>query len=254
MAGLDSYLLEEESMLSINKVTGVSLNFPIADTCIPTKVCIKTCYFARSGSSWPAALKRQYRLYNFVKSDPILAAENLALEIKNRAKPLSFIRWNGGGDLFYKSVVMINHFATLMPSLPIWVVTRTPKYASLIEQNSNVFVHFSIDAFSKKRRFKFEQLRKKTRNYFYSYQCDLDEEPTPSDLQGISVVFYDKYKLPRKLPKVAREIICPLNMKNEIEGVCESCRRCFDGSAVKHSRNQAGNHDRKRNYRPRKIT
>mgnify|MGYP006131438653 CR=1 FL=1 len=40
MAGLDSFLRENESMLSMNKVTGVSLNFPIADTCIPTKVCI----------------------------------------------------------------------------------------------------------------------------------------------------------------------------------------------------------------------
>lgn len=229
-------------MLSINKVTGVSLNFPIAETCNPSKLCVKTCYFARGGSSWPASLKRQYRLYNSVKADPLGCAEILEKELMAKKKNPSFLRWNGGGDLFPESVKMLNKLAVLMPDLPIWVVTRLPKHAARVKEAKNVFVHFSLDAHSGSRRLEFEKLKKLTTNYFYSYQCDRGEEPTPNDLKGVSVVFYDCYKPPERLPRVRKEIICPLNTETDITGVCEWCRRCFNGAGVQHSRKQAGNH------------
>jgi hypothetical protein len=238
----EELLQDGELMLSFNKVTGLSLNFPIAETCSPSKTCIKTCYFARGGPSWPASLKRQYRLYNSVKADPIGSAIRLRKELLAKKRPPTFLRWNGGGDLFPESVRMLNHLATLMPDLPIWVVTRLPKQAAQIEQSSNVYVHFSLDAHSDARRTEFEHLKKQTTNYFYSYQTDKGEEPVPGDLGGISVVFYDRYKAPLQLPAVELEIICPLNTEKDITGVCEWCRRCFNGAAVKHSRNQVGNH------------
>lgn len=240
--GYQARLQDRELMLSFNKVTGLSLNFPIAETCSPTKTCIKTCYFARGGPSWPDSLKRQYRLYNSVKADPIGSAVRLHKELLKKKRPPTFLRWNGGGDLFSESVQMLNHFALLMPELPIWVVTRLPKEAAKIKQASNVYVHFSLDAHSASRRTEFERLRKQTNNYFYSYQTDKGEEPTPEELSGISVVFYDRYKAPIQLPAVELEIICPLNTEKDITGVCEWCRRCFNGTAVEHSRNQVGNY------------
>ena len=238
-------LKDGESMLSLNKVTGVSLNFPIAETCSPSKLCIKTCYFARGGASWPASLKRQYRMYNSIKADPIGCAERLQKELLAKKRLPTFLRWNGGGDLFPESVQLLNHFASLMPDLPIWVVTRLPGQAAKVKEASNVFVHFSLDAHSGDRRHKFEKLKKQSPNYFYSYQCDRGEQPSPEDLRGVSVVFYDNYKPPIRLPEVELEIICPLNTEKDITGVCEWCRRCFDGAAVKHSRKQPGNHVQK---------
>ncbi len=85
------------------------------------------------------------------------------------------------------------------------------------------------------RRKAFEGLEKKSRNYFYSYQCDRGEEPDVDALKGVSVLFYDSYKPPTSYPEVDDEIICALNKEADIEGVCEWCRRCFDGSAVTHA-------------------
>jgi hypothetical protein len=234
LQGYTQELTDDESMLSANKVTGYSLNFPIAATCQPSKTCIATCYFAKGGSSWPNALKRQYRLYNSVKKNPIECAVRLADEVSRRRLQLSFLRWNGGGELFDESVIMLNHFAELLPELPIWVVTRIAQQAASVREASNVFVHFSLDASSLSRRDAFERYGKKTNNYFYSYQCDKDEEPSGDQLGGVSVVFYDRYKPPKELPMVDHQIICPLNLNSDITGVCESCRRCFDGSAVRY--------------------
>ena len=250
----EAFLDEGESMLSSNKVTGLSLNFPIAETCSPTKVCISTCYFARGGSSWPAALSRQYRLFNSVKADPIGCALRLKRELLAKKCPSTFLRWNGGGDLFAESVKMLNHLATLMPEMPIWVVTRLPKLAAKVKDAPNVFIHFSIDAHSANRRLEFERLKKLTSNYFYSYQCDRGEEPTPKMLDGASVVFYDRYQPPASLPKVDLQIICPLNTEKDISGVCEWCRRCFNGVAVNHSNKQFGNHIQRFVKRPHKNT
>lgn len=229
-------------MLSSNKVTGASLNFPIAETCNPTKVCIKTCYFARGGPSWPAALSRQYRLYNSVKADPKKAATRLKNELIAKKTLPTFVRWNGGGDLFAESVTMLNTFSKLMPEMPIWVVTRLPKLAAKIIEAPNVFIHFSLDAYSKDRRLEFEKIKKKSANYFYSYQCDRDENPDAAQLDGISVVFYDRYRPPAVFPSVDMQVICPLNTHKDISGICEWCRRCFNNDAVKHSKLQNGNH------------
>jgi hypothetical protein len=41
-----SHLDQRETVFSHNKVTGWSVNLPIAKTCQPSKVCINTCYFS----------------------------------------------------------------------------------------------------------------------------------------------------------------------------------------------------------------
>ena len=233
-SGYHELLADSEKILSFNKVTGYSVNFPIAGTCQPTSVCSKRCYYAKGGSSWPNSLKKQLRLYNSVKADPIQTGSRLVVEIGRIRKPLSFLRWNGGGDLFAESVEMLNHVVAELPKIQFWVVTRIPEHASKVMEAPNVFVHFSLDRASLKRREKYEEMEKLSQNYFYSYQCDAEEMPNKENLKGVSVVFFDRYIPNGDIQWMEKEIICPLNTREDITNTCASCRRCFDDSALKH--------------------
>jgi hypothetical protein len=217
-----SLLADDENPFSTNKVTGHSINYPIHPTCSPTAVCAKTCYFGQGPSTWTASLRKQTRLYNSTVADPAGTAKRIA-DWARRLK-LTFVRWNGGGDLFTESVSCINAAALLMPGIPQWVVTRLPQHAVDIEPQKNVFVHFSIDRSSWKR---LSAMREYRGNWFWSYQCDSGEYPPKS---VAPVVFYDHYKPAAGTPLNGDD--CPLNSADTIDGVCETCRRCFNGEAV----------------------
>jgi hypothetical protein len=225
-----------KTVLSFNKVTGHSVNFPISETCKPTAVCLKHCYFAKGPNSWPDALSHQYQVYAAAKADPVGFAERVAWECDQSG--VSFLRWNGGGDLFAESLVAIDHLAALRPALPIWVVTRTPDMAAKVVDRPNVFVHFSLDRNSMARRKQFLKAQPLTRNFFFSYQCEADEVPPQEAQSVVSVLFFNDYKITCEPKTLAAEIVCPLNGRPDIRGACEGCRRCFDGSAVAHQSDQ----------------
>jgi hypothetical protein len=224
-----------KTILSFNKVTGHSVNFPISETCRPTAVCLKTCYFAKGPNSWPDSLSHQYQIYAAAKADPVGFAERVAWECDQAQ--VSFLRWNGGGDLFQESLAAIDELATIRPNLPIWVVTRTPDLAAKVLERPNVFVHFSLDRSSMARREQFLKARPKSSNFFFSYQCEADELPANEVLSEISVLFFNDYKFISDAKTLPAAIVCPLNGSADIRGACESCRRCFDGAAVSHSKN-----------------
>ena len=234
LAGYHELLADDEKILSANKVTGVSLNFPIAGTCEPTKVCAQTCYFAKGASTWPAALKKQRRLYYSVKDDPAGMAARLVREVEGKRSPPSFIRWNGGGDLFPESVAMLDLVAQALPDTPFWVTTRLPLQAASVTPQPNVYIHFSLDRGSLERRAKFERQAPEGLRYFFSYQCAPGEIPSAEQLAGVSVVFFDGYEPPDVGVALDRETLCPLNLATDIRDTCATCRRCFDGSAVAH--------------------
>lgn len=223
-----------ENVLSFNKVTGYSVNFPIANTCRPTAVCVKTCYFATGASSWTNSLKHQLKTMNTVLANPLEFAERVALEYDSLG--LNFLRWNGGGDLFAESVEAINYLGRKRPDIILWVVTRLPELASKIEDLPNVFIHFSLDRNSIDRRRQFLDLKPYSSNYFFSYQCDKNEKPEAEHLNNVSVMFFDNYVPTSSLPKSSMEINCPLNEAKDITGICEGCRRCFNGDAVEYSK------------------
>lgn len=214
-----------ESALSFNKVTGYSVNFPIAATCQPTATCMKTCYFATGAPSWSNSLRHQYRVFATATADPIAFAERVALEYDRLG--LTFLRWNGGGDLFAASVAAVNHLGKVRPDMTIWVVSRIPEFAAKIDHAPRVFVHFSLDRHSRGRAAEFLRLRPKSGNYFFSYQCDKGERPATESLAEVSVLFFDGYEPTMPLRGLPRDIICPLNEAADIAGVCERCRRCF---------------------------
>jgi hypothetical protein len=222
-----------KSILSYNKVTGHSVNFPISETCRPTAVCMKHCYFAKGPNSWPESLCHQYQVYAAAKADPVGFAERVAWECDQAQ--VSFLRWNGGGDLFAESVAAIDQLAILRPNLPIWVVTRIPDLAAKIVERPNVFIHFSLDRSSMERREQFLNTNPQSSNFFFSYQCEADEVPPPVFLSKISVLFFNDYKFTCKPDTVPSKIVCPLNGSPDIRLTCETCRRCFNGSAVTHA-------------------
>lgn len=227
-----------ETVLSYNKVTGYSVNLPIAETCRPTAMCMKTCYFAMGAPMWSNALRHQRKVFYTMKTDPHGLAERVAMEYDRLG--LTFIRWNGGGDLFEENVETINHLARIRPDIIIWVVTRIPEWAARVDHAPNVFVHFSLDKHSLGRRNEVNAARPRSRNLFFSYQCDAEEVPPHENLKHVSVLFFDNYKPTTDLKRYPQDVVCPLNGAADITNTCNRCRRCFDGTAVTHSEMHRG--------------
>ena len=219
-----------DKVLSFNKVTGYSVNVPIASTCRPTATCLETCYFAKGAPSWTNSLKHQAAVHNLIIHDPKSFAERVALEYDQLG--LTFLRWNGGGDLFAESVSVINYLGRIRPDIVLWVVTRIPELASQIDHSPNIFIHFSLDKNSLKRRSKFIQLKPRSKNFFFSYQCEPSEFPNSNEIGNASVLFFDSYRLKGNVRKYGKEIVCPLNGMEDISETCGKCRRCFNGDAV----------------------
>jgi hypothetical protein len=216
--------------LSFNKVTGYSVNVPIASTCQPTATCLKTCYFAAGAPSWMNALRHQKSVEATIRADPRAFAQRVALEYDRLG--LNFLRWNGGGDLFPESIDAIHHLARMRPDVVLWVVTRIPALAAQIQHLPNVFIHFSLDRSSMARKRQFLKAGPKSRNFFFSYQAEPGESVPPSVADEVSVVFFHNYEPTWSGDILDRPEVCPLNRETSIVGVCERCRRCFDGSAV----------------------
>lgn len=223
--GHSEQLREDEDPFSTNKVTRWSLNFPIIGTCSPTRVCSERCYFAKGPSTWSASLAKQHRLLNSLRADPVALGHKIVVWVTRHR--MSFVRWCGGGDLVEEAPACIDCVACCLPDVPQWVVTRKPEVAATIKPRSNVYVHLSTDKSSPERLAEFARLAPPDLRWFWSYQCEPKEVP---DEAVAPVIFRDGYDLDNTEP---RQHDCPLNHAESIVRVCESCRRCFDGTALR---------------------
>ena len=234
------------SVLSENKVSGWSLNFPIKGTCKPSKLCVETCYYAAGMTTWTNSLRKQLWNYNACVEDPIGFAEEVVREYDKKIRGKSdFLRWNGGGDLFPEAVDALNYIGETYPDMVIWVVTRKPEMAAMVKNWPNIHLHFSLDKHSLDRRDKTLELLDPIMKgrIFFSYQTEKGETPDIDHLMdnhGVSLFFYDNYKItPLQYYEIAADTkkwfaMCPLNIRRSreesIEGTCNDCRKCFDGS------------------------
>jgi len=226
--GHDELLAPDENPFSTNKVTGWSLNFPIIGTCTPSPVCSETCYFAKGPATWPASLAKQHRLLNSLRADPHRLAGRIAAWATRLR--LTYVRWCGGGDLVAETPACLDAVATALPDVPQWVVSRKPEIAATITPRPNVYLHLSVDRSSWDRLERFRVLAQPALQWFWSYQCEPGEVPQA----GVApVVFREKYDLDGSAPI---EQDCPLNLNESIVRVCESCRRCFNGDAVRRAK------------------
>ena len=233
------FQLPEEAInfdpLSMNKVTGASVNFPVTETCQPSKVCANTCYALRGPITWSSSLKKQQlNLLACQDSPKDFAAAIVHKCAKKMAKnPNFFLRWNGVGDLFDEAVDALLLINQALPKMPIWVVTRKPQHVAKLAGVKNIWIHFSLDKSSMSRREDVLSLfNKRPNKLFFSYQADKNEilEKIDSD---ISVIFFDGYELAGNESFINHPALCPLNSKDDITSTCNSCRRCFNGNALK---------------------
>lgn len=88
--------------LSMNKVTGASVNFPVSETCQPSKVCANTCYASRGPITWSPSLKKQQLNLLTCQEKPAYFAEVIIDRCRKKMRKDNqfFLRWNGVGDLF----------------------------------------------------------------------------------------------------------------------------------------------------------
>ena len=218
-----------KEILSSNRITGASLNFPIYKTCKPTKVCSRLCYAGSGAISWSRAVAKQVNNLLRCQSNPRKFAMGIVSEL-NRKK-VDYLRWNGVGDIFPESIEALDIVSDELPHVNFWVVTRIPELADKIPSKKNIFVHHSLD---KTTIEKFEELAPKNKNTFFSYQCDKGEKPVPKTLKKMSVIFFDDYKPSVSLDGFKIEQICPLNYEENKVNLCSRCKRCFNGEAVKY--------------------
>ncbi len=227
--------LAETPALSSNRITGYSVNFPIYQTCQPTKICASNCYAAipHKPIAMKQALNKQVGLYNLVKEDPYRAADKIIAEMAPRVrKGVKFLRWNGVGDLFQESVECLTHVAESLPNLALWVTTRRAEFASIIPDLKNIFVHFSLDAVSLDRYERLQSLNPISSQIFYSYTEDTNERHPPDALREIpiSVYFSDLYR--KDIGGEYERASCPLNTATEIKDMCARCGRCWSTDAL----------------------
>lgn len=195
---------------------------------MPSVVCADTCYFAKGPATWSASLAKQHRLLNSLRADPASLAEKIVRWAKQHR--LTFVRWCGGGDLVAETPTCLDAVATALPDVPQWVVSRKPEVAATITPRPNVYLHLSVDRASWDRLDRFRAVAPPGLQWFHSYQCDRGEVPTA---QLAPVIFRDGYDLDGSAPI---DNDCPLNLSESIVRVCESCRRCFNGDAVRRAK------------------
>ena len=214
-------------ILSSSKVTGSAVNFPILKTCRPTEVCLKTCYFSVGLNTSQNALNHQLNNYYNCIENPEKFADHVIREYDNNA--LSFLRWNGGGDLFIEAVNAIEFIRVKRPDIILWIVSRRPEIASQIKYHKNHFIHLSIDRSTIDKIPDFKKLFTHE-NVFFSYQVHPDESLSFDTLKKVQLVFMHDYnEIPSKYHN-SKNLFCPLNGSKNINNVCFTCRRCFDGS------------------------
>lgn len=221
--------------LSMNKVTGASVNFPVSETCQPSKVCANTCYALRGPITWSASLKKQQLNLLMCQSKTVDFAQAIIDKCRKKLKRDSnfFLRWNGVGDLFDEAVDALLIINKAIPELPIWVVTRKPQQTVRLADLNNIWIHFSLDKSSMSRRDAVLNLfENRPTNLFFSYQAD-KYEILDTAVSDISVIFFDSYDLQGNESFKNHPALCPLNAKDDITSTCNTCRRCFNGDALR---------------------
>ena len=124
----------------------------------------------------------------------------------------------------------IDRVAVLLPDVQQWIVSRIPELASRATPRPNVWMHLSTDRSCMKRLVEMRRLAPPDLQWFWSYQCDRGEGTPPNEIAP--VIFRDCYDTQGE-PLVPND--CPLNGADSIVRMCETCRRCFNGEAVKRA-------------------
>lgn len=220
----------KDIICSKNTKTGYSINFPIKGTCRPTKVCAENCYGAIQGKpiTWTASLLKQSKILKYFKStNPEEIADRIHKEYVK--KHMTFLRWNGIGDLFKESVNVINIILNKYPNDILWVVTRIPEFAAKINRKAqNVYIMFSLDSDPESKRRKIKMMRHRHPRIYYSYLRFKSDENTMK-----ARIVFNAQQEKKNLPYDDLYTVCPVDAGIiPVKNACENCRKCFTQTAL----------------------
>jgi hypothetical protein len=222
----DRPLGPDERICSDNTKTGFSVNFPLGPkgTCRPTEVCADTCYGAMPGKpiTWRNSILKYWRVYRYFKeAPPEEVADRIHGEYVRRG--MTFLRWNGVGDLFPESVAVIGAMTKRHPDDTLLVVTRKPEMVSLVPRRAdNLYLMFSLDGSKDSAKRKATLRRQHPRMYFSFLRRKPDE-----NTMGAGIVF-NAQQAKKILPFDDPVTVCPVDADRiPVKGACAHCRKCF---------------------------
>jgi len=224
MREYDATLSDKEDVCSDNAKTGSSINVPQI-VCNFTTVCSNVCYGAMRGRpiTWPNSLKKYIRVYRYLLSAlHEEAADRIHREYER--KHMTFLRWNGVGDLFPESATIVTQLVKRHPEDVLLVVTRKPNMIPLIPKKAdNLYLMFSLDGCKESERRKAEVLRLKHPRLYFSFLRRFPDE----DTMGARIVF-NAQQSKKILPFDDPVTVCPVDAdKIPVKGACVKCRKCF---------------------------
>ncbi len=143
-------MYQPQQMLSNNRKTGCSINFPIKGHCRPTKNCKKDCY-AKTG---PIAFKNAKRKHDFMST--YMKSKNIKVLIAE-CKQRTIVRVSGSGDLLMDHVPNLLKLARKSPLTLFWGTTRKIEIAKALNNKiKNLKMLFSIDSTTLKKDLKYK--------------------------------------------------------------------------------------------------
>lgn len=133
-----------DTILSVNKKTGCSIDLPIAGHCRPTSSCSRACYAKSGPIAFPHSLKKH------VWTSTYLATAQDISELITECKARTSVRLCGSGDLNLCHIPNILKLASACPSTQFWGMTRKLEIARAINKarRRNLRLLVTVDATS----------------------------------------------------------------------------------------------------------
>ncbi len=235
-------------LLSGNGKTGISLDFPVGHTCVPTPLCSEVCYAKRSGSpvSWDKSLRARLRTMRYIVMTPVeevvdrlIKEHRLLRRARAHVGRIDFLRVCGTGDLFPAVIPVLNRFAERCPEIPLWVVSRKLNLAAQLARLPNIYLQLSLDSTTPSEQLAAARaLVADHPRAYLSYLRVAGEEAVPGDVSIIFNMKKGKGTDHAAIPYEPRS--CPgdagrLDLGNErgLGGsACSLCRKCFSPAVL----------------------
>lgn len=217
----------DERICSNNSKTGFSVNFPLGPkgTCVPDPVCAQLCYGAIPGRpiTWTKSILKYWRVYRYFLSAP---PEEIADRIHNEyvRRGMTFLRWNGVGDLFPESAAVLREVARRHPEMVLEVVTRKPDMVPLVPRKAdNLYLMFSLNGSEESKRRRAKAVARRHPRLYFSFLRRVADE----DTLGARIVF-NAQQSKRVLPYDDPATTCPVDADMiPLKDACAKCRKCF---------------------------
>lgn len=204
-----------QQLLTVNRKTGSSLDFPIAGHCTPTEVCAATCYAKRGTQAFPHPKRKQKYISEYLRGDDL---SQLIYELKGK----SAVRLSGSGDLLPAHVLNVIHLAEAVPKAILWGMTRKPEIA--IEINGaglpNLSILLTVDVSSPESAWNYDGAM--------CFGPRREGDKVPRDKRIITVFPYHAAgRIVGNVPKHYKD--CPAVRKKK-KG-CLECHKCWKWSS-----------------------